>query len=83
MLLDGINKLKSMFFKVVAWLLMMGGLSESFLCLSQLYGYSVSNHGLYGFTGSFYNPGPCMGFLTICFPRKTPAIGACSRKSTS
>ena len=57
-----------MFFKVVAWLLMMGGLSESFLCLSQLYGYSVSNHGLYGFTGSFYNPGPCMGFLAMCLP---------------
>ena len=57
-----------MFFRLISWFFIIGGLSESFLCLSQLYGYSVSNHGLYGFTGSFYNPGPCMGFLAMCLP---------------
>ena len=47
--------------------LFLGGY-EAFLGFHQLYGFSVSNHSLYALTGSFYNPGPYMGFLAMVLP---------------
>ncbi len=40
-------------------------LSESFSGLSQLSGHSSSRHGLFPMTGSFFNPGPYGGFLSV------------------
>lgn len=52
----------------VVWpLLLLGGM-EAFLGFRQLYGFSVSNHSLYALTGSFYNPGPYMGYLAMVLP---------------
>jgi len=39
---------------------------EVYLGLSQLFGYTSSNHSLFSITGSFQNPGPYGGFLAVC-----------------
>ena len=52
---------------VVVILLLLGGY-EAFWGFLQLYGFSVSNHSLYALTGSFYNPGPYMGYLAMVLP---------------
>ena len=76
--------MKILFVRILlTWLLVLAGAIETVWGLFQVYGYTASNHSLYVLTGSFYNPGPYSGFVVMCFPRKTPAIGACSRKSTS
>ena len=41
-------------------------LRELFLITSQLFGFSLSNNNRFLITGSFENPGPCGGFLSIC-----------------
>ena len=53
--------------KVIVCLIMIGGY-EAILGFRQLYGFSVSNHSLYTLTGSFYNPGPYMGYLAMVLP---------------
>ena len=53
---------------VVTVLLVLLGGYEAFLGFRQLYGFSVSNHSLYALTGSFYNPGPYMGYLAMVLP---------------
>ena len=53
---------------VVTVLLVLLGGYEAFLGFRQLYGFSVSNHRLYALTGSFYNPGPYMGYLAMVLP---------------
>lgn len=40
--------------------------SETIYALFQLFGLSSSNHLLYPMTGSFRNPGPFGGFLSVC-----------------
>ena len=52
---------------VIVCLIMIGGY-EAILGFRQLYGFSVSNHSLYALTGSFYNPGPYMGYLAMVLP---------------
>lgn len=52
---------------IIIILIIIGGY-ETFLGLSQLYRFTESNHCLYTLTGSFYNPGPYMGFLAMIFP---------------
>ena len=44
------------------------GLVEAVWGLQQLYGISVSQHGLFKTTGSFFNPGPYAGYLSVVFP---------------
>lgn len=39
---------------------------EIILGLSQLLGLKDSNHDIYAITGSFFNPGPYGGFLSVC-----------------
>lgn len=39
---------------------------EAYIGVSQLFGFSKSNHYLYAITGSFQNPGPYGGFLAVC-----------------
>ena len=53
---------------VVTVLLVLLGGYEAILGFRQLYGFSVSNHSLYVLTGSFYNPGPYMGYLAMVLP---------------
>ncbi|MBO5191946.1 MAG: O-antigen ligase family protein, partial [Bacteroides sp.] len=52
---------------ITIYLLLLGGY-EALLGFRQLYGFSVSNHSLYALTGSFYNPGPYMGYLAMVLP---------------
>ena len=52
---------------IISCLIIIGGY-EAFLGFRQLYGFSVSNHSLYALTGSFYNPGPYMGYLAMVLP---------------
>lgn len=41
---------------------------ESIHGLGQLYGYFPSRHSLFKTTGSFFNPGPYGGFISLIFP---------------
>ena len=56
------------FLFIITWLMLLFGGTEAFLGFRQLYGFSVSNHSLYALTGSFYNPGPYMGYLAMLLP---------------
>lgn len=47
---------------------------ESYLGLSQLLGYRVSNNSVYNMTASFNNPGPFGGFLAVCISIFIPYI---------
>ena len=42
------------------------GVIESVYAFCQLHGYIESNHDLFNVTGSFYNPGPLGGYISIC-----------------
>ena len=53
---------------IVTWVLIALGGIEAIWGLRQIYGFAVSNHSLYALTGSFYNPGPYSGYLTMIFP---------------
>ncbi|MDD4921190.1 MAG: hypothetical protein PHS30_01790 [Bacteroidales bacterium] len=54
---------KLLYFAIIAT-----GLVEAIWELRQLYGFETSNHSLFNITGSFFNPGPYAGFLSIIFP---------------
>lgn len=43
-------------------------LEEAIIGLKQLYGWSLSNHTLFQLTGTFFNPGPYAGYLSVIFP---------------
>ena len=47
---------------------MLYGFIEACWGLSQIYGFTFSNHALYSLTGSFYNPGPYSGYLSMMLP---------------
>ena len=53
---------------ITTWLLLLLGVLEAIKGFRQLYGFSASHHSLYALTGSFYNPGPYMGFLAVVLP---------------
>ena len=53
---------------VIVWSLIAAGTVEAVWGLLQVYSYLPSNHSLYALTGSFYNPGPYSGFLSMCLP---------------
>ena len=48
--------------------LVFTGLVEAIWGLLQLYGFERSQHSLFKLTGSFYNPGPYMGYLALIAP---------------
>ena len=50
------------------FVLMLTGLTEAIWGMQQLHGYSYSNHSLFRLTGSFFNPGPYSGYITIVLP---------------
>lgn len=53
---------------VASFVLMGCVIWEAVVALNQLYGDGMSNHALYRFTGTFFNPGPFSGFLAIGMP---------------
>lgn len=59
---------------IVVLLILMYCSFESYLGLSQLLGYSSSNNRLYTMTGSFENPGPFGGFLSVCISLFVPYL---------
>ncbi|WP_234347385.1 O-antigen ligase family protein [Parabacteroides bouchesdurhonensis] len=44
------------------------GIFEAIWGMTQLYGFSPSNHSLFKLTGTFFNPGPFSGYLAIVLP---------------
>ena len=48
--------------------LMITGLVEAVWGLMQLYGFAMSQHGLFKLTGSFFNPGPYSCYLAVIWP---------------
>ncbi|MDD4921185.1 MAG: O-antigen ligase family protein [Bacteroidales bacterium] len=54
--------------KLISFTVIVTGLVEAIWGLRQLYGFETSNHSLFNITGSFFNPGPYAGFLSIIFP---------------
>lgn len=53
---------------VAALVLMVCVIWEAVMALDQLYGNGISNHALFRFTGTFLNPGPFCGFISIGVP---------------
>ena len=62
------GKQRLSFSSIVTWVLIVLGGIEVVWGLRQIYGLAVSNHSLYALTGSFYNPGPYSGYLSMIFP---------------
>ncbi|MBP3519640.1 MAG: hypothetical protein J6K31_14870, partial [Parabacteroides sp.] len=50
------------------FMLMLTGLAEAVWGMQQLHGHVYSNHSLFRLTGSFFNPGPYSGYLTVVLP---------------
>lgn len=48
--------------------IILTGLVEAVWGLGQLYGHYSSQHSLFKTTGSFYNPGPYAGYLSLILP---------------
>lgn len=54
--------------RAICWCIIAMGVAESVTAMMQLYGFGVSNNGIYKETGTFYNPGPLGGYLAVCIP---------------
>jgi O-antigen ligase len=54
--------------KICCIFIVITGLVEAVWGLRQLYGFEYSQHSLFKITGSFFNPGPCAGYLALVFP---------------
>lgn len=53
--------------QTIAYILTGAGLLQCFLMSLQYMGYIPSGHGTFPATGSFTNPGPLGGLLSVCF----------------
>ncbi len=62
-----INRYRHIHYLFITFLIITT-LEETIIGLKQLYGWSLSNHALFRLTGSFFNPGPYAGYLSIIFP---------------
>ncbi|MFR0677016.1 MAG: O-antigen ligase family protein [Dysgonomonas mossii] len=58
---------KSNLYILSVFLILTGGI-EAIWGLRQLYGFIPSLHGLFNVTGSFFNPGPYAGYLSMILP---------------
>lgn len=68
--------LRQMGKKIYPWLfiaVIISGIIQAVFGNLQLYGYYPSHHSGFKMTGSFFNPGPYGGFLSVVFP---VALGA-------
>ncbi len=52
----------------ILYTILLSGLIEAIWGLTQLYGLSSSYHDLFKLTGSFFNPGPYAGYLSMILP---------------
>lgn len=53
---------------ILVFFLIITSFVECIIGLKQLYGLENSNHALFKLTGSFFNPGPFAGFVSVIFP---------------
>lgn len=53
--------------RCIPWLVVLTGTFEAIVGYFQIYGLSLSNHGLFTLTGTFFNPGPYSGYLAVSF----------------
>ena len=51
--------------QILCFFIMITGLVEAVCGLMQLYGFRTSQHSLFKLTGSFFNPGPYAGYLSV------------------
>ena len=56
------------YYKFFIYSIIMSGFAQSIYGILQLYGFYPSKHHLFNITGSFFNPGPYAGYLSIVFP---------------
>lgn len=63
-LLNNFHIVKSFFFVIIISV----GIFEALWGLAQIYGIALPHHTVFVLTGSFYNPGPYSGFLSVIFP---------------
>lgn len=52
----------------VSWVIVAGGCLQAVWGMLQLYDFCPSNHVRYDMTGSFLNPGPFTGYISVAFP---------------
>ena len=55
------------FTRYLVAMLLMAGLGQIYIGAKQLLGLAPSGNAIFNLTGSFYNPGPYAGFLSIIF----------------
>lgn len=55
-------------YTIIIWILILLAGVESICGLWQIYGLLSSNHSLFSLTGTFFNPGPYSGYLSMIFP---------------
>lgn len=63
--------LRTFSIKIFLWLLLgivVSGILQAIYGSLQLFGYFPSNHSGFNITGSFFNPGPYAGFLSVVWP---------------
>jgi len=63
-----INYGKTKAVKTLCFFIIITGLIEAIWGLCQLYSFIPSQHSFFKVTGSFFNPGPYAGYLTVVFP---------------
>lgn len=54
--------------EILVFFLIITSFVECIIGLKQLYGLENSNHALFKLTGTFFNPGPYAGFVSVIFP---------------
>ena len=54
--------------EILIFFLIITSFVECIIGLKQLYGLENSNHALFKLTGTFFNPGPFAGFVSVIFP---------------
>lgn len=54
--------------EILVFFLIITSFVECLIGLKQLYGLEYSNHALFKLTGTFFNPGPYAGFVSVIFP---------------
>lgn len=52
----------------ISWVIVASGCLQAIWGLLQLYNFCPSNHVRYDMTGSFLNPGPFTGYISVAFP---------------
>lgn len=62
------KNIMDVFYRVVVWTIIFFGGGEAIYGLWQVYGDACANYSFFTITGSFFNPGPYSGYLSMIFP---------------